>query len=201
MLAVIIPTIPGREESLARTIASYRLPDSDIGIYPNSPSSGAGWLRGTEEFVKRHGEPDYLALTNDDCELIGDLEAAKEVCDAGLLPAPIVYNPDDSLQSAGGMIGAPGNLLQSIGPDRSPVGFTTVPFMSWEQWKQIGMLEVHYASDVWVSYRGRQLGIETGLCHGYQVRHHNHHVGRGAGMEQNARDAQDRAIVEQALDA
>jgi hypothetical protein len=204
MIAIVIPTIPGREDSLERTIASYERFTScehEIVVYPDSPSSGAGWLNGSYAFVDEHGTPDYIHLTNDDCEAGCEdwWKPCVSACDQGTLPAPIVRNPDGSLQSAGGQIGAPGNLLHEIGRDWSAVGFTTVPFLSWAQWERIGMLPVHYASDVWISHRGRQLGVQTVLRHGYEIVHHNHPVGRGAGMSQGARDAQDRAIVEEAL--
>lgn len=206
MLLIVIPTIVGREESLQRAIDSYeRLTDCEhaIRVYANSPSSGEGWLSGVAEHVAQFGAPDYVHLTNDDCEpAVEDWwKPCVSACDQGCLPAPIVWNSDGSLQSAGGQIGAPGNLIHEVGKDWSPVGFTTVPFMSWRQWERIGMLPVHYASDLYASYRGRQLGVETVLRHGYEITHHMHPVGRGAGMSQGARDAQDRAIVEQALAA
>lgn len=198
MIGIVIPTIPGREESLQLALDSYtrNAPDAIWEVYPDSPSSGEGWRRGTEEFVRKYGAPDYLHLTNDDCELIGSLEPAVEACDLNLLPAPIVRNIDGTLQSAGGNMNAPDNLIREIGPDWTPVGFTTVPFMSWEQWEQIGMLDVHYSSDVWVSHRGRELGIETVLRHGYEIVHKLHPVGRGAGMTQHDRAKQDRRIME-----
>lgn len=199
MIGVALPTIPGREESLGRAIESVRGEGVVIAIHEDSPSSGAGWIAAAAQLAPT--KPDYLLCFNDDCELIGNLDAAMKVCDAGMLPCPIVRNPDDSIQSAGGDLNAPDHLLKTVGPTLARVGFTTVPFLSWSQWEQIGMQPVHYASDLWVSYRGRQLGIETVLCHGYQVRHWNHSVGRGAGMSQNDRDVQDRAIVMDALGA
>ena len=62
------------------------------------------------------------------------------------------------------------------------------------------MLDVHYASDVWVSYRGRQLGYETVLRHGFDVRHWHEQPGRGAGMSQNERDAMDVATMQRELE-
>lgn len=183
-LGIVIPTIPGREASLARCLASYREMTEGIeivfSVVENSPSSGGGWLQGAEALDER---VDWLHLTNDDIECANDQwwMAAAEVTDTNQLPAPIVFNSDGSVQSAGGRLGAPGDLLKEIGPDGTRVGFTTVPFMSWSQWEQIGMLEVHYSSDVYVSERGRQLGIETILCHGYELVHHMEQIGRRDG--------------------
>lgn len=199
-IAVIVPTIPGREASLDRTIASYVThPGVKIATWPDSPSSGEGWMRGLDKFVELYGEPDYVHFTNDDCELIGDLSGPVVICDAGYLPAPIVYNADNTLQSAGGLLGAPDDLLKRIHPDCTTVGFTTVPFLSWSQWQRIGGLPIHYCSDVWFSERGRQLGIPTVICHGYEIVHHMHQVGRGAGMSQAERTIQDHRIMEAAL--
>lgn len=182
MILIVVPTIPGREESLARCVESYMAhTDTDyaIRIYRNSPSAGEGWLSGVAEHVAVHGPPDYVALTNDDCEVTGEWwPAAVEACDAGKLPAPIVLNTDGSLQSAGGDFNEPSDLIHEIRPDWAEVGFTTIPFMSWEQWERVGMVPLHYCSDCWVSERGRQLGIPTVLRHGYRVTHHLHQVGR-----------------------
>jgi hypothetical protein len=205
-IGVVIPTIPGREDSLDRCLESYgktRGVELLFQVYPDSPCSGAGWKEGAAQLVEKHGEPDYLHLTNDDCEALRPewWRPAVSACDKGKLPAPIVRNTDGSLQSAGGDMSAGAHLLTTIQPDWTEVGFTTIPFLSWEQWKQIGMLYVHYASDVWVSHRGRQLGIPTVLRHGYEIAHHMHPVGRGAGMSQGERDQHDWAIVRRALAA
>lgn len=197
MIAVIVPTIKGREESLKRTLASYRY--YTVCVVEDSPCAGTGWKRGVEEFVRVHGQPRFVHLTNDDCELEGTLEGAVEAAKAGHIACPVVLNPDGSLQSAGGQLGAPADLLDEIGPDWGEVGFTTVPFLSWEQWEQIGMLDVHYCSDAWVSHRGRQLGYETVLRHDYRIVHHTEQVGRGAGMTQSQRADHDRAIFNREL--
>jgi hypothetical protein len=206
-LAIIIPTIEGREESLERCIASYERHTDGIEfgfrVYRNSPSSGEGWLSGLAEFVSVHGQPDYVHLTNDDIECANSewWVSAVEVTQTNRIPAPVVYNSDGSLQSAGGQLGANGDLITELREDGAPVGFTTVPFMSWEQWEQIGMLPIHYSSDVWVSERGKQLGMETVLCHEYELIHHMHQVGRGAGMSQADRAGQDKILMRQALDS
>lgn len=203
-IGVVIPTIPGREESLDRCLASYRRTEGaelTFYVYRDSPCSGTGWKEGTARLVEHHGRFAYLHLTNDDCEAAHPLwwRDAVEACASGHLPAPIIRNSDGSLQSAGGDMGAGAHLLTTIQPDWTEVGFTTIPFLSWAQWSAIGMLDVHYGSDVWVSHRGRQLGVPTVLRHGYEIVHHMHQVGRGAGMSQAARDQQDVAIVGRAL--
>lgn len=200
-LGVCIPTIPGREDSLERCIESYRKHTEGVdlvfAIHEDSPSSGEGWMQAAAQLEAGYDSIDLLHLTNDDIECVNDdwWVAASEITDVGALPAPIIYNSDGSIQSAGGQLGAEGDLLLHVGEDGTEVGFTTVPFMDWSQWKRIGMLPVHYASDVWVSERGRQLGIPTLLCHGYELTHHTSLVGR-----RQDRAAADRATVLAALD-
>jgi len=199
-LAIIIPTIPGREKSLERAVGSYEKTAEipyGIQVVRDSRSSGEGWIQGVAEWVEWHGKPDYIHLTNDDCEVTDPLwwKAPVEVCGEGFIPAPIVRNPDGSLQSAGGDLGSSsGDLLTEMREDGAEVGFTTIPFLSWSQWEQIGMMPVHYASDVWVSHKGRQLGIPTILCHGYKVIHHTEQIGRNQG-----RSGHDRQVVMDAL--
>lgn len=201
-IGIVIPTIAGREQSLQRTIRSYRSHTRGVEtifcIHENAQASGEGWRKGAATLHAGWGPSDYLHLTNDDIEVTDPdwWRACVETCDEGKLPAPVVFNPDGSLQSAGGQIGAPGDLIAEIGRDGSPVGFTTVPFLSWTQWVEIGMLDVHYSSDVWVSERGKQLGMETVLRHAYQLTHHNHSVGREGQMR---RSVEDKAIVMEAL--
>ena len=203
-IGVVVPTIPGREESLDRCLKSYgetKGVELCFQVYPDSPCSGTGWKEGTVKLAEKYGQPDYLHLTNDDCEAVHPewWRPAVEACASGHIPAPIVYNSDGSLQSAGGDMNAGGHLLSTVQPDWTEVGFTTIPFLSWSQWNAIGMLDVHYGSDVWVSHRGRQLSIPTVLRHGFEITHHMHQVGRGAGMSQFARDQQDTAIVAERL--
>ena len=73
---------------------------------------------------------------------------------------------------------ASGNLLTDISPNRHPVDFTPMPFVSRAQIDRIGMIPTHMMCDVWVSHRGRQLGYETVLLHDYRLVHHHEMTGR-----------------------
>ena len=135
-IGVVVPTIFGREESLDRCLDSYGKTEGVelcFYVYPDSPCSGTGWKEGTAKLVERYGEPDFLHLTNDDCEAAHPLwwRDAVEACATGHIPAPIVRNSDGSLQSAGGDMSAGAHLLSTIQPDWTEVGFTTIPFLSW----------------------------------------------------------------------
>lgn len=191
---LIVPTIPGREESLERCIASFEAVCDDLTaiVVKDSASCGEGWIEGLGR-----SEGSHVALVADDLELVSDVwpECCIAVTDDGLIPCPRVYTPDEIVESQGGDMNAHGHIISRHRKDGSPCDFTTVPFLSREQIDKIGMLPIHYSCDVWVSYRGRQLGYETVLCHGFDLIHYQEQVGRGAGMSQGERDAMDTGIM------
>lgn len=199
MIDLIIPTIPGREQSLERCISSFeRLSDVDLStiIVRDSETCGAGWKRGLES-----SDAPYVALIADDLECANQkwVEVCIETVEEGLLPCPRVYTPAGDIESQGGDMNALGHILARHRKDQAPTDFTTVPFLSREQIERIGMIETQYGCDVWVSYRGRQLGYETVLRHGFDLIHHQEQVGRGAGMAQNERDAMDTETMHKEL--
>lgn len=196
---LIIPTIEGREASLRRCLESFeRFTDANLNeiVVQNSETCGAGWIEGLE----RSSAP-YVALVADDLQLASDtwVEVCIETVEKGLLPCPRVYQPDGTIESQGGDMNAYGHILSRHTKDWAEVGFTTVPFLSREQIDRIGMIPTQYACDTWVSHRGRQLGYETVLRHGYDFIHHQEQVGRGAGMGQNERDALDTRTMHEEL--
>lgn len=170
---IIVPTVQGREESLERCLASF--PALNHIVIKGKPTCGEAWIEGI-----RRSSADYLLLCADDIEAQDDgwIEPCVEAVDDGYLPAPIVYRPDGSVESAGGDMNAPACLIADIQPDWTPVDFTPMPFWSREQARKIRMIPSHYMTDVWVSHRGRQLGYETVLRHGYRLVHHHEMVGR-----------------------
>ena len=192
---VIIPTIPGREDSLERLRSSLRATTTGSlteVIIENSETCGWGWRKGLES-----SRSDYVLLACDDQEFIasGWDAFAIEAVDAGHLPCPRVWMPDGRIASQGGDMRSFAHIINRPQKDWTPVEYSTVPFLSREQAEAIGMLDVHYGSDVWVSLRGRQLGYETVLRHGYDVVHYEHPIGRGAGMSVTDRDAMDCEVV------
>lgn len=193
---VIIPTLDARKASFKRLTDS--LPAS-VNVIPvlNPPTCGEGWMRG----LKKSKAP-YVALIADDLEFIDEewLDICQATVDEDLLPCPRVFTPEGRIESQGGDMTAQAHLLQRPRADRSPTDFTTVPFCSREQIDRIGMIPTQYCCDVWVSYRGRQLGYETVLRHGFDIWHHQEQAGRGAGMEQSDRDAMDTQILVRELE-
>jgi hypothetical protein len=183
VIDVIVPTIKGREESLERCLASF--PGLNHIVVKGEPTCGLGWIKG----IKR-SRADYLLLCADDIECdYYDwqeprwIDACIETADQGMLPAPVVFRPNHSLESAGGDMSASGCLINELQPDWTPVDFTPMPFGSREQIEAIGMIEAHYMTDVWFSHRGRQLGYETVLRHPFRLVHHHEMVGRISSTE------------------
>lgn len=186
MIAVVIPTVKGREDHLDRCIRAYREHTDDLRIYIeyDHPSCGSAWQAG----AKRAAGHDYLHLTADDLEPHeGWASPAIEAVDAGFIPAPLVFEPDGSLQSAG-----INGWDVHLGPydDWMTVESTTVPFMSAEQWERIGMIDLHYATDLWISWKGRREGWDTVIRTGMAFTHYNAMEGRG---DQHGRTLADRA--------
>ena len=173
-VAVVVPTVEGRGEYLDRCIGAYNRPELgaeiEVTVMADYPSCGSAWIAGMES-LNGGSRPDYVHFTADDLEPhAGWLEPAVECVERGWLPCPLVFNPDGSLQSAG-ISGW--DVYTGEYEDWSAIAATTVPFMSWEQWEHIGMTDLHYCSDMWVSYVGRKFGWETRLRTAFQFTHHN----------------------------
>lgn len=179
MVDLIVPTIKGREDSLSRCLASYKANTAEgilnVIIVHDEPTVGHAWEKG----MGLSTAP-YVALGGDDLEVTSSTWAGVccETVDEGLLPCPVIWRPDGNLESCGGDMNSPACLITEMQADRTPTNFTVLPFMSREQADAIGMIPIHYGSDTWVSLRGRQLGYETVVRHGYELRHHQSQVGR-----------------------
>jgi hypothetical protein len=160
---------------MERCLAAYEA-TSDVIPYVvhDFPSCGEAWLQGATDAAKVGF--DYLHLTADDLEPHdGWLQAAIETVDKGLIPAPMVYRPDGTLESAG----LAGFSLNAIAErDWQPVDSTTVPFLTTEMWEAIGMIPIHYCTDLWVSNRGRLHGWDTVIRTPMRFTHYTAQPGR-----------------------
>ena len=166
------PTTFAAFEAYADTAPSVRI-YTEFG----HASCGEAWIAGAEE-ASKHGF-DYLHLTADDLEPHdGWLEVGIETVDDGKIPAPLVYHPNGVLESAG-LLG----LGCYTGPheDGMSIEGTTVPFVSREMWEAVGMIPVHYCTDLWVSYRARQRGWDTVIRTGMRFTHYTAEAGRNYG--------------------
>jgi hypothetical protein len=178
-VAIVVPTVKGREADLRRCVESYRrtAPDATVYIAYDHPSCGEAWLDGAKRAARKGF--DYLHLTADDLEAHdGWLDIAVETVDEGFIPAPLVYQPDGTLESAG-LVGFSMNGI--VNHDRQPIEGTTVPFLTREMWDAIGMVPLHYCTDLWVSTVGRRHGWETVIRTGMKFTHYTAPAGRNYG--------------------
>ncbi len=181
LLSVIVPTISGREESLARTIASYMdtLDGTQYEIiqvkdYPTWPSAcNEGYKRATG---------DVLHFTADDLEALPGwhIPALLHLSVRDELPAPRVYDLRDYDNGGGFRSDDSWEFANpQDGEDRRVTHFTRVPIMTRSQYERIGLWpHIDYYADVWVSEKARTLGIETRMIYGYDFRHHWSQINR-----------------------
>jgi len=174
LLSVVIPTITGREESLARAIASYedttRECPHEIIVVKDEPTWPTACNVG---FEKSKG--DVIHFSADDLEALpGWWKEALEVLFNDELPAPVVLNHSPDGEWDNRHDGAHGVLTH----------FTRIPMMTRTQYERVGPWpEFQYVADVWVSERARTLGIETRMVHSYAFVHHWEQVGRDGSPE------------------
>ena len=169
-LSVIVPTISGREESLARAVKSYEDTTQDVDCEiivildePTWPTAcNVGYAKSTGDVVHFSAD-DLEALPGWWEEPLEFLKNADE------LPAPKVmdYTPD-------------GHFSNEIdGENLDLTHFTRIPIMRRDQWERIGIWpEIVYFADMWVSEKARTIGIKTRLLHSYIFVHHWSQIGR-----------------------
>lgn len=174
-ISVIIPTIQGREDSLERTLDGYRETTAHLrGIDQlevefvvvhdehNWPTAcNAGQLRATGEIL-HFGADDLVPYGN-------WLPPCLPVLDAGILPAPYVYNLTHE--------GNPDNLQDGVPGNQTT--FTRVPILTRTMAETIGPWpDINYYADNWVSDKARLHGWPTHVVAGYEFIHFWHQHGR-----------------------
>jgi hypothetical protein len=171
MISVIVPTISGREESLARAIASYEETLRDVEHELIVVKDAKTWPTACNEGYAR-AQGNILHFSADDLEALPDwhVDAIYALGVRNELPAPKVYNfvaeesawdnPED-------------------GMDGELTHFTRIPLMTRAQYETIGSWpEIVYYADLWLSEKARTLGIRTRCLHSYRFIHHWSGIGR-----------------------
>lgn len=151
-LAIVIPTVAGREQLLHRCYGAFRqtAPSATILIVRDEPTCGAAWNRGAnlaeQRFAERGRALRWLLFAADD--LIpepGFLDPALWFADRGQLPAARLLNEDGTVWNPHER---PGDL----------VAFPRVPLLRLDVWKRLGPIPgdppLHYFSDVWLGRHG-----------------------------------------------
>jgi hypothetical protein len=168
-LSIIVPTISGREDSLARCLNAYKRGSPHDAEYI-VVKDRANWPTACNEGF-RQAKGNLLHFTSDDLEPFEEwwTEVLFHISEHDEFPAPKVFNHS-----------ADGEWDNAIdGPDGGIPHFTRIPLMTRSQWERIGPWpEIDYGADVWLSERGRTLGIETRMFHSYAFVHHWNQVGR-----------------------
>lgn len=174
---VIVPTVAGREEDLARTKAAYEAePGVRMIAKYGQLAVGEGWRDGVqmaldllEQPPTLEHVPEFVMLGNDDMPpLPGWLAPAIEAIDAGFTPCPVIWT------EKGGLLG-----LESAGrwgvytADEAIVDWAPMAMFRLDEWRHLGeMPPLHYYSDNWFSdaslYR---LGRPLQLRRGFQFTH------------------------------
>ena len=169
MISIIVPTISGREDSLAMVLAAYRertpgeleiITPKDFPNWPAGCNSGQTYALG-----------DILHFGADDLEpLPGWAEPMLACLTEGFIPAPQLWDHTHEGQPVNqDADGLPGNITT----------FSRVPSLTREMAAAIGPWpEIPYFADNWVSDKGRLVGFQTRVTEGYSFIHHWNQVGR-----------------------
>lgn len=180
MISIVIPTISGREKSLASITDAYEetlagvefeiIVEKDRKTWPSACNMG---YRRSSGDVVHFGADDLEPLPGWHQPAVAHLAHYDE------LPAAAVYDYDKD--------GVFNNA--DDGPDGAIVQFTRVPIMRRDQWQRIGAWpRLIYFADLWLSEKARSIGIETRILYGYRFVHHWSQIGR-VDSDKNLNDA------------
>lgn len=188
LIAVVIPTIPGREALLERTVRGYRENTArpvEIVAVRGRPTIGQAWDDGATTALTTAAR--YLHLSADDViPHPGWDDAAITAAERGHFPSPRIFNPDGTLHSCGSM---GGGMLMPDCADGTPCGTSPFPFMRLADWAHIGpCLHIGYYADDYLSWRSRLAGLEPVVCRGFALTHLEGTVGRQRTVARSAAD-------------
>jgi glycosyltransferase involved in cell wall biosynthesis len=195
--SIIIPTVRGREKSLARTVDAYIATTPprkyEIIIVRHQPTCGLAWNIGAD-----CSHSDYIHFTADDIvPSPGWNESAIEAAEDGVIPAPYVKSPSVPNQASFGHTGD-GGLMSLDTPDRTRCNVSVIPFFRSDLWEKIGpILPIHYYSDDYLSFRARSAGVPVETRRGYEFTHW--FEGGGARTNMGDRIQTDRALYIQGV--
>lgn len=176
-LVIVVPTITGREDSLARTLEAYEETLAGIDYTIFTPKDYPSWPAACNHVFTNLPNIHHCDLihygADDLVPLNGWFWPAATSLEHNELPAPRVWNfaVDDRRW-------APSQ--ENDGPVGALTRFTRVPTLTSEMAVRIGPWpEIIYYADVWVSIKARhEGGWETRVTGGYDFVHHWHQHGR-----------------------
>jgi hypothetical protein len=177
-LAVVIPTISGREESLEDVLAAYDRTLAGTKYELVVVRNESSWPRACNVGYERTSA-DVIHFGADDLEpLPGWWPPAKEALESkDELPAARVMTSDGRFEN------------REDGLDKALVWFTRVPILRRDQYERIGTWpEITYYADVWLSERANAIKIPTRIYYDYAFLHRRSSIGR-VDSAQNLLDA------------
>lgn len=162
-VAVIIPTVRGREESLGRAVASVAAESSRILTLEGFATCGEAWCEGID-ILARDESWTHLMLFADDLEAHRGWSAATHWLESGLLPAPILLQADGTRWNSSD--GLPGELC----------AFSRIVLCTRDQAADlVGFPSLHYYSDCLAC---ELIGLPSVVAPEYVFTHHWHPVAR-----------------------
>lgn len=179
-VAVVLPTIRGREAMFARVEKAYRDTTPAPVLYvvvrdePNWPAAcNAGTARALEQGVDAifYGADDLVPLA-------GWYEAMVRCLEVGWLPAPeAVYDAPGCGRNVDGLEPL---KIDDDGPPGATTFFSRVPAVRAEWARELGAWpDMDYYADLWLSVAARRLlGVETVVVTGYRFVHYWNQTGR-----------------------
>lgn len=197
-LSVVIPTVNGREEYLARCVDGYR-DRTEIEVEPiiikNEISGGKAWQLGAEQ-----AKGDYLHLSNDDIVPgEGWFGSCEQAARTGESPVVVVVGCTEDVLDPKTKMPLPGNPFNEhathfegtpkvhspgrIANPNNPSEYPSLPFCTIEQWADIRpMIPTQYATDKWFGYRAEQAGLKN-VCVSSVFYHYAAFEGRDNAIE------------------
>jgi hypothetical protein len=164
--------VAGREAKLVRALTAYTqtTPPSvilHVLVMRGYSTCGEAWqIGGDMAWAERDHAPRYLHFSADDLvPWDGWYDAAVQRVRNGESPAPVVYRPDGSVESAGAW-----EVELAHG---EPSGSTVVPFFPLDAWPLVEPIPpIHYHSDDYVSAKLNLAGQQVVVDHAYRFTHY-----------------------------
>lgn len=185
-ISVIVPTITGRKDLHARTVAALTatVPAGLLEVITvrDRPCIGRAWNDGARAATRR-----LMMLAADDIEPSpGWYEAAALAVETGWVPSPRITHPDGVLHNCGTMGG--GALLGECptGTVCSSSPFPVFPVALRDA--VFPVPDIHYWADDFVSWALRTAGMDVRVIREFEVRHLEGTVGRDRMVQRSARD-------------
>lgn len=179
-ISVLIPTVTGREDTLARAIDAYNTRSTGFEIEIITVLDYPTWPAGCNA-ARKLATGDIIHYSADDLEpLEGWANAMMSALNQGFIPGAQLWDyKKEGPPIYQGYDGLPGTLVR----------LARVPAATKELADRIGDIPepIHYYSDNWFTDKASLLGWATRVEGGYDFLHHWAQVGRLSGGDWKAR--------------